>query len=171
MQSHSSHTEVRKKTDIQPNYVTSSDPHHDMSIIWFHATGKSMLPWSWVLWCSILLVGVWDCYFGVREFASWCHKGLQMASKSATLWPPATQNARETHTLRGNYIYMRDDTPQWQPTHVLFFVRPEPHTMVGRSKMLILLSRRVFTWVCSFHTPLLRSVKYTFLFPLLSVQL
>ena len=37
-------------------------------------------------------------YFRAREFASGCRQGLQLASKSAILQPPATQNATDTHT-------------------------------------------------------------------------
>ena len=43
-------------------------------------------------------------YFRAREFASGCRQGLQLASKSAILQPPATQNATDTHTHTGIYI-------------------------------------------------------------------
>ena len=58
---------------------------------------RGTLPWSWVLWFSTLLVGprIWDSSFSVKEFASGCRRGLQLASQSATMSPP------DTHT--GNY--------------------------------------------------------------------
>ena len=44
-------------------------------------------------------------YFRAREFASGCRQGLQLASKSAILQPPATQNATDTHTHTHGYLY------------------------------------------------------------------
>ena len=45
-------------------------------------------------------------YFRAREFASGCRQGLQLASKSAILQPPATQNATDTHTHTHTGIYI-----------------------------------------------------------------
>ena len=45
-------------------------------------------------------------YFRAREFASGCRQGLQLASKSAILQPPATQNATDTHTHTHTHGYL-----------------------------------------------------------------
>ena len=43
---------------------------------------------------------VWDCYFGVREFASGCRQGLQLPS----ICYPVTAWNKKRHARTGNYI-------------------------------------------------------------------
>ena len=74
----------------------------------FHAIVGRMLQWLglcasrfcfWVLRCGVVAL-----VFSVGEFASEYRHGLQLASKSATLSPPATQNATHTKVVVLYYV-------------------------------------------------------------------
>ena len=62
----------RKNLLIRPKSCsTSSDRHHDMSIICFHAMARSMLPCLWALWSSITAIWHLQLRSGILLTVSW----------------------------------------------------------------------------------------------------
>ena len=82
-------------TPAAKTMLAPSGPHHDMSIICFHAIGRGGF---------VVLEFALCCGLGVGEFTSWRCQGLRLAfyPKSGSV----TNCHAKCHTHIGNYIFM-----------------------------------------------------------------